>query len=191
MLQLCYAPNKWTGAILAELPMLLFMAIWVHILVWEGWCCGESQYNDLELGNLKWVWALLWSSTNGLGFWSCIVRNLPHSSEVRFGSAVFLESQNILGEKERREHEFLLFWPGVTMQPCLSLSEVICDSSQFAQWVGRVPVSEALNNKVKNKLHVHEWMAASLTFVYLSSFPSPHLEILTAKFWNSNSGLGR
>lgn len=65
-------------------------------------------------------------------------------------------------------------------RPC-SL-KVICDSSQFAQWVGRVPVSEALNNKVKKKLHVHEWVAASLTFVYLSSFPSPHLKILTAKF---------
>lgn len=52
------------------------------------------------------------------------------------------------------------------------------DSPQFVQWVGLVPISETANNKGKNKLDMHEWMAASLTFVYLYLLP---LKILTAK----------
>lgn len=46
--------------------------------------------------------------------------------------------------------------------------KVNCDSSQFAQWIGLVPVPGGINNKVKNKSDVYEWMAASLTFVFFS-----------------------
>lgn len=46
--------------------------------------------------------------------------------------------------------------------------KVNCDSSQFAQWVGLVPVSEGINKKVKNNSDVYEWMAVSLTFVFFS-----------------------
>lgn len=62
------------------------------------------------------------------------------------------------------------------MPPCLSLSDtcsftVNCDSSQFAQWVGLVPVSEGVNNKVKNKFDVHDWMTANLALVHLLFSP--------------------